>query len=293
MTGDLTASPRYTRPTRLDEALAAIAQPGAVVIAGGQSLIPRLVSGVIVPTLLVDLSAMPELGSIDFTPDVMIGAMVSLTSVIESDSLADRCPLIRQVAVKTATPTIRNRATLVGNLVVADPASQLPTAMIALGATLLLQRSGSKQWVDAEAFFVGPNLSIAGIDEIVTHIRIPCLPVRAGCGITDVASRRNSRALATATAIVAMEGNDRISFARLSVSGCGDVPTRCRSVENALLGADLAGAPDIAMSMLGPALPPFSRGVLDAEYAAMVLPALMRRSVDAACASARTKPTLV
>jgi carbon-monoxide dehydrogenase medium subunit len=325
MTRDLGTPSRYLRPTLLKDALAAIAQPGAVIMAGGQTLIPRLVSGTSLPTMLVNLCAISELRSIDCKPNmhsgpsygrfrerlsdalaallerlscrekaagsVIIGAMVTLTSLIESDALFQRCPLIRQAASKTATPTIRNRATLVGNLVVADPASQLPTVMIALGATLLLQRAGGQRWVSAEEFFLGPNQSDTGVDEIVTHVRIPDLPAHAGCSITDVAPRRNSRPLATATAIVGLDEEKRISFARLSVSGCGDVPRRCRTLEDALRGLDFTRAPDVAKSMLGSMLPIPGKGVLDADYAVMVLPALMRRSIVAACASARPKLT--
>jgi carbon-monoxide dehydrogenase medium subunit len=283
------AAPSYVRPTLLDDALAAMARPGAVVIAGGQTLIPRLTTGTARPMWLVDLSAIPELRIIDGSAGVIIGAMVSLTDLLESATLAKLAPLLWLCAAKTATPTVRNRATLVGNLVVADPASQLPTAMIALGAQLLLQRVGGRRWMDAEDFFIGPNQTITAADEIVTHIRLPTLPIRSGSGVSDISPRRNSRPLATASAVVAIDAQNRVEHVRLSVSGCGDIPRRCRPVEDGLLGVDLCHAPDKAHVLLTEhALPP-GRGVLDAEYATLVLPVLMRRAVRAACAVAEAK----
>jgi CO/xanthine dehydrogenase FAD-binding subunit len=117
---------------------------------------------------------------------------------------------------------------------------------------------------------------------------MPDLPVGSGCGVSDVAPRRNSRPLATASAIIAVDEKDRVVFARLSVSGCGNIPRRCHQVEEGLLGEDRRRAPDIAFVLLTENPMPRGQGVLDAEYAAMVLPALMRRSVGSACASAQT-----
>jgi CO/xanthine dehydrogenase FAD-binding subunit len=117
-------APSYVRPTRLDDALTAMASPGAVVIAGGQTLIPRLTAGTARPVWLVDLGAIPDLKIIEVSAGVVIGAMVSLTDLVESLTIAEQAPLLGLCAAKTATPSVRNRATLVGNLVVADlPAS--------------------------------------------------------------------------------------------------------------------------------------------------------------------------
>ena len=231
-------APSYIRPTQLSEALAAIAQPGAVLIAGGQALIPRLSAGTTQPSCLIDLGAVSGLKTIEFSAGVIIGAMVSLTELVESPTIALHAPLLQLCAAKTATPTVRNRATLVGNLVVADPASQLPTAMIALGAQFLLQRAGGRRWidailqrssgqrwVDAEDFFTGPNQTVIAADEIVTHVRLPTLPLRSGSGVSDVSPRRNSRPLATASAVVALDTQDRIDHVRLAVSGCGRHPS--------------------------------------------------------------------
>jgi CO/xanthine dehydrogenase FAD-binding subunit len=125
----LTDGFRYARPSTLDEALVLMGEPGAMVLAGGQTLIPRLTSGVAAPKVLVDVSGLSGLKLIqEIGLDLAIGSMVTLAEVIQSATLEKRCPLLPQGAAKTATPSVRNRGTLVGNLAWADPASQLPAS---------------------------------------------------------------------------------------------------------------------------------------------------------------------
>jgi hypothetical protein len=116
---------RYARPSSLEEALALMGEAGAMVLAGGQTLIPRLNAGIVAPNVLVDLGGLNTLKLIELDGvELTIGAMVSLADVIQSPALRRHCPLLPQAAEKTATPSIRNRGTLIGNLAWADPASQ-------------------------------------------------------------------------------------------------------------------------------------------------------------------------
>jgi CO/xanthine dehydrogenase FAD-binding subunit len=278
---------RYTRPSTLEEALALMGEAGATVLAGGQTLIPRLTAGVVAPTLLVDLGGLSTLKRIELDGLALtIGAMVSLADVIQSPVLRRHCPLLPQAAEKTATPSIRNRGTLVGNLAWADPASQLPVVALAIDAVFRLARSGDYRVLPAQAFFSGPNRTAAAGDEMVTHLHLKAFPDRTGSGILDVALRQNSRALATAAAVITVDAAGRIERASLAVGGCGDVPRRCAIVEPNLIGSSITDAPGIADAGLRAHPPQKGEGVLDAEYAIAVLPVLLRDAVRDACCAA-------
>jgi aerobic carbon-monoxide dehydrogenase medium subunit len=280
---------RYTRPSTLEEALALMGEAGAMVLAGGQTLIPRLASGTAAPKILVDLGGLRNLKRIELDGfELTIGAMVSLADVIRSPALQRHCPLLPQAAEKTATPAIRNRGTLIGNLAWADPASQLPVAALAMDAVFRIASSRSYRLLPAQAFFSGPNRTTVAGDEMVTHLHLKAVPDRTGSSISDVALRQNSRALATAAAVVTLDPAGRIESASLAVGGCGDVPRRCALAESDLIGATTPKAPGIAAASLRAHPPQKGKGVLDAEYAIAVLPVLLRDAVRDACSAALT-----
>jgi aerobic carbon-monoxide dehydrogenase medium subunit len=278
---------RYARPSTLEEALALIGEAGAVVLAGGQTLIPRLTSGVASPTVLVDLGGLGNLKRIELDGfELTIGAMVSLADVTRSPALREHCPLLPQAADKTATPSIRNRGTLVGNLAWADPASQLPVAALAMDAVFRIASLRSYRVIPAHEFFSGPNCTAVAGDEIITHLHFKAFPDRTGSSISDVALRQNSRALATATAVVTLNAAGRVERASLAVGGCGDVPRRCALAESDLIGSTTTAAPGIAAAALRAHPPQKGKGVLDADYAIAVLPVLLRDAVRDACSAA-------
>ena len=212
--------------------------------------------------------------------------MVSLADVMRSPALRRHCPLLPQAAEKTATPSIRNRGTLVGNLAWADPASQLPVVALAIDAVFRIARSGAYRVLPAQAFFSAPNRTAVAGDEMVTHLHFKAFPDRTGSSISDVALRQNSRALATAAAVMTLDPAGRIERASLAVGGCGDVPRRCALAEADLIGATATDAPGIAAAALRAHPPQKGRGVLDAEYAIAVLPVLLRDAVRDACSAA-------
>jgi aerobic carbon-monoxide dehydrogenase medium subunit len=280
---------RYARPSTLEEALALMGEAGAMVLAGGQTLIPRLVAGIASPRVLVDLGGLGNLKQIEMDGfELTIGAMVSLAEVIQSPALRRHCPLLPQAAERTATPSIRNRGTLIGNLAWADAASQLPVVALAIDAVFRIARSGAYRVLPAQAFFSAPNRTALADDEMVTHLHFKTFPDRTGSGISDVALRQNSRALATAAAVITVDTAGRLERASLAVGGCGDVPRRCPLAESNLIGSPIADAPGIAAAALRAHPPQKGEGVLDAEYAIAVLPVLLRNAVRDACSTALT-----
>jgi aerobic carbon-monoxide dehydrogenase medium subunit len=288
----ITGGFRYVRPSTLEEALAAMHEAGAMVLAGGQTLIPRLLAGVAAPSVLVDLGGLHSLKQIEKDGlELSIGSMVSLAEVLRSEILLRHCPLLPLCAAKTATPSVRNRGTLVGNLAWADPASQLPVAALAIDSVLRVGREGKFRLVPAAEFFAGPNRTTVAQGEMVTHLHTRMFAERTGSGIADIAMRQNSRALATAAAVITLDATGRIARASLAVGGCGDGPRRCPSAESKLIGSTVADAPQLAAAALAADPPQKGAGVLDAAYAIAVLPVLLRNAVRDACSRAQTPAT--
>jgi CO/xanthine dehydrogenase FAD-binding subunit len=123
---------------------------------------------------------------------------------------------------------------------------------------------------------------------MVTHLHFKAFPDRTGSSIADVALRQNSRALATAAAVITLDAASRIERASLAIGGWGDMPRRCAVAESNLIGSSIADAPGIAAAALHAHPPAKGTGVLDPDYAIAVLPVLLRDAVRDACSAALT-----
>jgi carbon-monoxide dehydrogenase medium subunit len=146
----------YVKPRSLAEAFELIEQPGAKVLAGGQSLIPSLNMRLASPELLVDITGLSSLKTITLEQGVVrIGALVTHAQLGESEEIARHVPLLAQAVPHVAHPAIRNRGTLGGSIALADPAAEYPACLVALGASIVLQGRQGERIVAAEKFFKG------------------------------------------------------------------------------------------------------------------------------------------
>ena len=166
----------YRRAASLDNALQALADnPDARILAGGQSLIAMMNLRLIKPACLIDINRIPDLGYIREDGDgVAIGALARHNDVKHSPLVGARCPLLTEAyEVHRAHTRCANRGTLGGNLCHADPSSETPAVMIAMGATLVLRSLRGSREVAAEDFFLGTYETAAQQDEMLVKIRIP------------------------------------------------------------------------------------------------------------------------
>jgi aerobic carbon-monoxide dehydrogenase medium subunit len=142
----------YRRPATLDEALALLADAGdqAKVLAGGHSLLPAMKLRLARPQMLVDVGRVGELQRIDEQADgIFVGAMATHAQVAESRLLAARCPLLPMTALHIGDVQVRNRGTVGGSLVHADPAADWPAAILALDAELEIAERARRRAVPA------------------------------------------------------------------------------------------------------------------------------------------------
>ena len=165
----------YRRPASLADAIDALSEPpGSVrVLAGGTDLVAWLRDDAVAPDLVVDIKDVPGLSDISLDGDVLsIGSLVTFTELIESDLIAERVPLLAEMAETVASTGIRNRATMVGNICSAVPSCDAGPVLLALDTTVHLAGPGGERAVDINDWFVGLRQTAGNDDEIVTRVTI-------------------------------------------------------------------------------------------------------------------------
>jgi carbon-monoxide dehydrogenase medium subunit len=221
----------YLAPRSLEQAVAALADGEAKVIAGGQSLVPMLNFRLLAPSLLVDIARIPGLDFIaeDEGGGLRIGALTRHHELETSALVAARFPVLSAAMTHVAHLAIRNRGTIGGSLCHGDPAAELPGLALLLNAQL----KTTQRTIAGADFYQGALTSVLADDEILTEIQLPALPPRTGWGFEEFARRSGDFALAAVGATVSLSSG-AVADARIVVIGAHDTPLRM-SVAEALL----------------------------------------------------------
>ena len=191
----------YAAPRSLEEALALLAEHGsdAKVLAGGQSLVPLLNFRFTRPALLVDIN---RVDGLDRLEGGAIGALVR-TRQVERESPA---PLLRLAAAFVGHPQIRSRGTVCGSVAHADPAAELPCALLALDATVGLCSTRGERELPIDEFLVGTFSTALEPDELLVELRVPQQPAGTRVGFAEYSRVHGDFALAGAAAIARPDG---------------------------------------------------------------------------------------
>ncbi|MFD1933998.1 MULTISPECIES: FAD binding domain-containing protein [Nonomuraea] len=217
----------YHAPRDLGEAIEALAEAGAhgKVLAGGQSLIPLLNMRLAAPEQLIDINRIEALEPFGIEgAGVRVGALARHSQVERSAEVARAQPLLRQALKLVAHPVIRNRGTVVGSLVHADPAAELPAVLALLDGSVRLARVDVVRDVPAGEFFTGPLESALEPGELAVSAYFPALPERTGTAFAEVARRHGDYALAGVAALVGLDDDLRVAVAKVACVGVGHVP---------------------------------------------------------------------
>jgi aerobic carbon-monoxide dehydrogenase medium subunit len=219
----------YHRPGTVAEALAVLAEVGhdGKVLAGGQSLVPLLNMRLAAPRHLVDVNWLAELDEVGVDDQaVRVGALARHARVEHDRAAVEAVPLLGQAIGDIAHTSVRNRGTVVGSLVHADPAAELPAVLVLLGGTMELARAGDggRRRVAAADFFLGPLTSAVQPGELATAAVFPRPPAGAGSAWVEVARRHGDYALCGVGALVRLDQGLRIEAARAALISVGPVP---------------------------------------------------------------------
>ena len=225
----------YVRPGSIEEASQAAGQPGAKVIAGGQSLLSLMKLRLARPSTIVDIGRIPGLTGTRYTDDggVEMGAMTTYAQVIAETKLE----WTREALLNVGDVQVRNRGTVGGSIAHADPAADVPAIALALDYTAVLRSSRGERVVPLDGFFTGPFMTIAEPDEILVALRRGPLPAGAGGAYEKLPVPASGYAMVGVAVVVARSGGS-VSHARVAVTGVGEFPYRAKAVEAALVGSD-------------------------------------------------------
>jgi carbon-monoxide dehydrogenase medium subunit len=277
----------YDRPETLEAALGALAAggPDARLLAGGQSLMPMLNFRVASPSVLIDINRVPGLDAIEETGDmVRIGALARHAALESSELIGRHMPLIHAVMPHIAHAAIRTRGTIGGSLALADPAAELPAAMVALDATIVARSATGERRIEAGDFVRGVYETALAANEMIVAIEIPKQSGRAHA-FREIARRHGDYAMVGV--VLTTAGGGSLDDARIVFFGVADRPVRVPAAEQALAGlAPGTEAGERAAAALDGALQPQGDLNATAEMKLHLAKVLLRRAISDLGASA-------
>ena len=263
---------------------------GAKLLAGGHSLIPLMKLRLARPSAVIDIGRITELRGITLKDGVVrIGALTTHAALASSALLREQCPVLAEAAAQIGDPAVRNRGTIGGNVAHADPASDLPTVLLALGARLTATDPGGTRTIPAAEFFKGLMATALGAHDVLTAIEVPVKGKGQGAAYLKFQHPASRYAVIGAAAIVTVEGSACRSAA-VAVGGLVPKAVRAVSVEKALAGQALS--PDAikkAASLVSQDLGADILGDLfaSADYRRAMAPVWVGRAVRLAAERAR------
>lgn len=266
----------YLLPTSLDEAVSLLAEhkDALLVMAGGTLAMPLINGGVSVPDMVMGLRFAGLNMVRRDNGSVVIGATTNLTRMRDLAVI----PMLQEAAGHTASWTIRNMATVGGNLFAPPPAGDFAVALLALDAQLKLVSQSGTRLVALEAFYTDFMSNVLRDDELVAEIVVP-LPSGKTAYTKFGRKLANTPSVVTVATHIQIDGN-RVKNARLALNGVGPHPMRAKSAEAALIGSPLTEETIAAVSAAAAeACEPFTDAVASAWYRRKMTGVMVRRTL--------------
>jgi aerobic carbon-monoxide dehydrogenase medium subunit len=259
----------YVAADSAAHALELLVQHGedAKLLAGGHSLLPMMKLRLAAPSVLIDIGKVAELAGISTDGDeIVIGATTRHADLAASELVRAEAPLLAHSAAQVGDPQIRHRGTIGGSLAHADPAADLPMALVALGGSVELRGPGGTRRVTADDFFTGFFETSIGEGELLTAVRVPRRP-GVPWGYQKFVRRSNDWAI---VGVAAIDG-------RIALANMGPAPLRASAAERALAsGASAAEAAGLAADGTSPGEDMHA----DREYRQHLARVLTRRALE-------------
>jgi aerobic carbon-monoxide dehydrogenase medium subunit len=233
------ASFEYVRPASIEEVLAILRdrEGEAKVLAGGYSLVPLMKLRLAQPALLVDLQAVPGLDGIARTDDWWrIGGRTTHRAILQHDALAADHPAIRDAAGGIGDAQVRNWGTIGGSCAHADPSSDWPAVLQALGASFVCRSATGERTVPARGFFTDAFQTGIEPTEVLTEVRVPIGRPRSGSSYVKLERRAGDFATVGVAASLQLGPDGRIAAAGVAITAVGDAPFVAAAAEAALVG---------------------------------------------------------
>jgi carbon-monoxide dehydrogenase medium subunit len=267
----------YERADSVDAAVALLQQHGddAKLLAGGHSLLPLMKLRLAAPAVLVDIGRLSDLSYVREDGDrVAIGALTRHHDVAAAELLAEHCPIVSHTAGLIGDPQVRHMGTIGGSVAHGDPASDMPTVLLALDAEFTARGPNGDRTIAAGEFFNGLFETALNADEVLTEIRVPKTGGR-GWSYQKFQRRSQDWAIVGVAAVLTGEnGNAAVAYTNMA-----EAPIRASAVEQALSsGSDAASASQQAAEGTNPPSDTFA----SAEYRRALAAVLVRRALEEA-----------
>jgi carbon-monoxide dehydrogenase medium subunit len=230
----------YVRPGNLDEALRILKdrEGEAKILSGGYSLVPLLKLRLAQPALLVDIQAIGGLDGISKAADGWrIGGRVTHRAILEHEGLTADYPILRDAAAGIGDAQVRNWGTIGGSCAHADPGSDWPAVLEALGASFVCRSADGERVLPARGFFIDTFQTGIELTEMLTEVRIPAPAPRTGSAYVKLERRAGDFATVGTAAVLTLGSDGRIASAGVALTAVNDAPFAATDAEAALVGA--------------------------------------------------------
>ena len=287
----------YALMDSIDAVTNALAEAGdeAMIIAGGQTLVPMMALRMASPTLLVDVNAIAELKGISAESDsVTIKACTRQAEALSSALVRDRLPLLARALPNVGHAQTRNRGTVGGSIALGDPAAEIPLVATALDARLTLRNREGERECAIVNFYEGPMMTLREPDECLTETLFPDWTGAGAIGsaFEEVSQRHGDFAIAAAAAQLQIDADGTCTCAALALGGVAPTPVRVSAAEEILVGSDAdEQAIDAAVDTVEAAIDPQTDTQASAAYRRRVAKVLAGRVMRAAAQEARGAAT--
>ena len=233
---------KYISPKTKEEVLQILKQEKseACLVAGCSNVLPYIKDKIISKKLLLDISGIEELNYIkESEGEIYIGAGTTISDLINSKIIREECNILYQAAEQFADPTIRNSATIGGNLADASPAADMAPPLLVLDAVLEVESMDGKREISLKNFFIGPRKTVLHDDEMITSIKIKDDSInKNGCFIKLGLRQAMAISLATVALILEVE-KDKVADVRIAMGSIAPTPLRLIKVEGFLKNKEI------------------------------------------------------
>ena len=227
----------YVAPKTLSEAVAALGQENAKVLAGGQSLIPLMRFRLASPAVLVDINRIEGLSYIKEEGGwLKIGSMTRESAVDQSPLVNEKYSLLADTVKVLSDPVVRNLGTVGGNIANGDPGNDHPATMLAYGAEVVAHGPNGERVIPITSFFKGLYESDLAPNEILTEVRIPSPKPRSGGAYLKLERKVGDFATAAVAAQVELDGKGNFASVGIGLTNVGLTAIKATAAEDFLKG---------------------------------------------------------
>ena len=229
----------YFNPQSVEEAIELLDRYGdeAKIIAGGQSLVPMMNFRLARPEILIDITGIKELDYVKTEGDeLVIGALTRERDIEQSPLVVEKWPILSKAISFIGHSAIRNRGTIGGSLVHADPSAEIPTSLCALnGNVKVIGPSGEKN-LEPEEFFMTYLTTSLEPSDLLVEVRIPALPEKTGWSFGELSRRSGDFAIVAVGILLFMDAEGLCRKACIAMGGVAPTPVRAQEAEALLAG---------------------------------------------------------